>query len=62
VFSRHDPPAVAMMIVFAFAGYERLLEQLDPVPQRGSFELGRFENGELFVNILTRSEPRIVWC
>jgi ribose-phosphate pyrophosphokinase len=41
------------MIVFAFADYERLLGQLDPVPQRGAFEIGRFENGELFLSILS---------
>lgn len=41
------------MIVFAFTDYEHLLERLEPVPQRGKFELGRFENGELFVSVLT---------
>lgn len=41
------------MIVFAFADYEPLLDQLGPVVQRGSFQVERFENGELFVSILT---------
>ena len=41
------------MIVFPFAEYARLLGPLKPVVEEGKFEIGRFENGELFVSLLT---------
>ena len=41
------------MILFASADYEPLLERLQPAVQKGSFEVRRFENGELVINLQT---------
>jgi len=41
------------MIVFAFPGYESLLETLQPLAQRGTFEISRFANGELVARVGT---------
>jgi len=41
------------MIVFAFPGYERLLDAVEPVAQRGNFEISRFANGELVARVGT---------
>jgi ribose-phosphate pyrophosphokinase len=43
------------MIIFPFANYEYFLRTLEspPVAETGSFEFGRFENGELFATVVT---------
>ncbi len=42
------------MIVFAFPGYEPLLDTLPPFAQKGNFEINRFANAELVVRIGTQ--------
>jgi hypothetical protein len=40
------------MILFAFTDYEYLFRSLDALyAGKGKFEIGRFENGELFVTL-----------
>lgn len=41
------------MVIFAFPEYAGLAEQLEGTSSRGEFRIGRFENGELFVRVLT---------
>ncbi len=42
------------MIFFSFAGYEYFLRDFAPaIGEEGVFELGRFENGELFATVVT---------
>lgn len=43
------------MIIFPFAGYEYFLKRLESLAmaERGTFEIGRFENGELFATVDT---------
>ncbi len=41
------------MVIFALSGYDSLASQLETSGHRGEFHLGRFENGELFVRLLT---------
>ena len=41
------------MILFSLAGYEHALAPLPRTVQRGTFEICRFENGELFVRLST---------
>lgn len=41
------------MVIFAFPGYDSLASQLETAGHRGEFNVGRFENGEIFVRVLT---------
>lgn len=48
------------MIIFAFADYEPILANLQFPAEKGSFVIGRFANGELFVRVGT--SPRGARC
>ncbi len=48
------------MIAFAFADYEHLIEALGRVADKGTFEINRFTNGELFAVI--RTPVRLAHC
>ncbi len=41
------------MVIFAFPDYDSLATQLETAAPRGDFHVGRFDNGELFVRVLT---------